>query len=113
MWKINSLYFKNACICWNKAVRRIVNIPNKTHTWMLGPILYQTPISTRLIKRCISFLFNKNNKLLTLYCNKHIVNDHNCNTIVQIYINTSKQVIKILSLQVKSQSIIKLNNYTI
>ena len=57
MWKINSLYFKNVCICWNKAVRRILNVPYTTHTWMLGPILNQTHISTQLIKRCIRFLF--------------------------------------------------------
>ena len=57
MWKINSLYFKNVSICWNKAVRRIVNVPYTTHTWMLGPILNQTHISTQLIKRCIRFLF--------------------------------------------------------
>ena len=57
MWKINSLYFKNVGICWNKAVRRIVNVPYTTHTWMLGPILNQTHISTQLIKRCIRFLF--------------------------------------------------------
>ena len=57
MWKINSLYFKNGCICWNKAVRRIVNVLYTTHTWMLGPILNQTHTSTQLIKRCIRFLF--------------------------------------------------------
>ena len=34
MWKINSLYFKNVGIYWNKAVRRIVNVPYTTHTWM-------------------------------------------------------------------------------
>ena len=51
MWKINSLYFKNVCICWNKAVRRIVNVLYTTHTWMLGPILNQTH------QRCIRFLF--------------------------------------------------------
>ena len=55
MWKINSLYFKNESICWNKAVRRIVNVPYTTHTWMLGPILNQAHISTQLIKRCIRF----------------------------------------------------------
>ena len=38
-----------------KHVRRIINIPYTTHTWMLGPILNQTHISTQLIKRCIDF----------------------------------------------------------
>ena len=57
IWKINSLYFNNVCICWNKAVRRLVNIPYTTHTWKLEPILNQTHISIQLIKRCILFLF--------------------------------------------------------
>ena len=48
---------KNVCICWNKDMRRIVNVPYTTHTWMLGPILNQTHICTQLIKRRIRFLF--------------------------------------------------------
>ena len=50
MWKINSLYIKNVCICWNKAVRRIVNVPYTTHTWMLGPIsdTYQYTVNHKM-----------------------------------------------------------------
>ena len=49
MWKIKSLYIKNICIFWNKAVHRIVNVPYTTHTWMLGPILNQTHKVNQLI----------------------------------------------------------------
>ena len=73
--KINSLYFKNVCICWNKAVRRIVNVPYTTHTWMLGPILNQTHISTQLIKRYIRFLFGlaSSHNIIVYTCYKNAV----------------------------------------
>ena len=77
MWKINSLYFKNVCICWNKAIRRIV--PYTLHNWMLGPILIQTHISTQLIKRCTRFLFGMaSSHNITVYtCYKNAVGDAN------------------------------------
>ena len=79
IWKINSLYFIYVCICWNKAVRSIVNVPYTTHTWMLGPILNQTHISTQLIERCIRFLFEMASSLniIVYTCYKHAVGNAN------------------------------------
>ena len=57
-----SLYLKNVCICWNKSVRRIVNIPYTTHTHMdvtthfKPSTQYTVNHSTQVIKRCIRFL---------------------------------------------------------
>ena len=81
MWKINFLCFKNVCICWNKAVRRIVNVPYTTHTWMLGPILNRTHISTQLIKRCILFLFGmaRSHNIIAYTCYKNAVVNANNN----------------------------------
>ena len=79
MLKINSLYFKNVYIFWNKAVHRIVKIPYTTHTWMLGPILNQTHISTQLIKRCIMFLFGmaSSHNIIVYTCYKNAVGNAN------------------------------------
>ena len=53
--RLTPYILKNVCIYWNKAVRRIVNVPYTTHTCMLGPILNQTHISTQLIKDAFGF----------------------------------------------------------
>ena len=78
-----TLYFKNVCICWNKAVRRIVDAPYTTHTWMLGPILNQTHISSQLIKRCIRFLFGmaSSPNIIVYTCYKNVVGNANTPTL--------------------------------
>ena len=55
-WRIDSLYFLKVCTAWNKGVRRIVNVPYRTHTWMLGPLLNQSHLRYQLQHRTIRFL---------------------------------------------------------
>ena len=33
-WRLDSIYFNNVLIAWNKGVRRMLNLPSRTHTWM-------------------------------------------------------------------------------
>ena len=43
-------------INWNKAIRRILCLPTRTHTWMLGPLSDQLHISTQLYIRSVKFI---------------------------------------------------------
>jgi hypothetical protein len=48
LWPFNASSFDNICVQWNKAVRRILNLPYRTHTWLLGPLLGTRHISHQL-----------------------------------------------------------------
>ena len=66
LWGCNSLFFKK--LCTNIGVRSIFNLPYKTHTYFLGPLLQQPHISEQLYIRSVQFLYNMYNS---------------CNSIVQ------------------------------
>ena len=44
LWYLNSRYFDKLCKTWNKAVRRMLNLPYRTHTWILSPLMNQLHI---------------------------------------------------------------------
>jgi hypothetical protein len=56
LWKINSSGFKSVCTQWNKAVRVMMGLPYRTHTWLLGPLIDQDHISLQLIRKTFRFL---------------------------------------------------------
>ena len=56
LWNPNSPGFRKCCINWNKATRRILCLPSRTHTWMLGPLSDQLHISTQLYIRSVKFI---------------------------------------------------------
>ena len=70
------------CIQWNKSVRKIVDLPNNTHWWILGPLLNQPHISHQLYIRDVKFIYR------LLNCHKCIVKEcltadiNNSNTII-------------------------------
>ena len=37
-WHLDSICFNNVLIAWNKGVRCMLNLPSRTHTWMLVSI---------------------------------------------------------------------------
>ena len=74
MWRLDSLYFNKVCTSWNRGVRKVFNLSNTTHRWLLGPLLNQQHINCQLYKRCLRFLYSMNN------C---------CNGIVQTCFNQS------------------------
>jgi len=55
LWSFSSVNFKKVCIQWNKAVRRVLRLPNTTHTWLLGPFLNQYHLSVQLKFRFLKF----------------------------------------------------------
>ena len=62
LWKFNSTDFEKCC----KAVRKLLHLPFKTHTWILGPLIGQRHKSTQLQFRNFCFLldaFNSNNHI--------------------------------------------------
>ena len=56
LWHLNSAFIDRVCTVWNKGVRRIFNLPNDSHTWMLGPLLHQHHIRFQFYHRCLRFL---------------------------------------------------------
>ena len=56
IWRMNSMYYDNVCTSWNIGVRRVMNLPYTTHTWMLGPLIKQSHLRLQLQKRCMRFL---------------------------------------------------------
>ena len=48
LWDLSSIGFQKFCVQWNKAVRRLLNVSNRTHTWLLGPLSNQTHVSCKL-----------------------------------------------------------------
>ena len=73
LWKFNSTGFAKCCKAWNIAVRILLHLPFKTHTWILGPLIGQRHISTQLQYHHFCFLldaFNSNDHIgnkLALY----------------------------------------------
>ena len=56
IWRVNSIYFDRVCVAWNKGVRRVLNVPYNTHTWMLGPLMHQLHLRYQLQRRTVNFL---------------------------------------------------------
>ena len=48
LWKFNSCRFDKICKSWNIAVRLILGLPYKAHTYLLGPLIGQTGILKQL-----------------------------------------------------------------
>ena len=61
LWNFNSSGFQKCCIAWNKAVRRLLNLPMKTHTWMLGPVMDQLHIKEQLYVKSLKFVYTMMN----------------------------------------------------
>ena len=45
LWELDGKGFSSFCISWNKGVRRVIGIPYKTHTALLGPIIDSCHVS--------------------------------------------------------------------
>ena len=56
LWELDGKGFSRFCISWNKGVRRVIGIPYKTHTALLGPIIDSCHLSIVLVKRFCKFV---------------------------------------------------------
>ena len=57
IWCMNSHGFASCCIQWNKAVRKILKLPYRCHSWLLGPLMQQCHISAQLHVKTIKFIY--------------------------------------------------------
>ena len=81
LWKFNSTGFEKCCKAWNIAVRKLLHLPFKTHTWILGPLIGQMRISTQLQFRNFCFLldvFNSNNHIVKSCMRAALYNANTC-----------------------------------
>ena len=58
LWDLNSKGSEKCYISWNKAVRRVLKLSNRTHTWLLGPLIGHLYIKVQLELRTLSFMYN-------------------------------------------------------
>jgi hypothetical protein len=57
MWNLSCKYLPHLYIQWNKAVRRLMHLPARTHTWMLGPLHNSLHIRVQLEIRTLNFIW--------------------------------------------------------
>ena len=65
IWWLNSAGFKSCTTASNVGVRRLLNLPNTTRTWMLAPLLDSVHMTYKLYIRDLKFI----------YCMKNIENN--------------------------------------
>ena len=78
-WRLNSAGFKSCTTAWNVGVRRLLNLPNTTHTWLLGHLLDSVHMTYKLYIRdlkCIYCMKNNDNDLVSS-CFKYVSNNAN------------------------------------
>jgi len=56
LWDFKSRGFSSCCVQWNKAVRKLLQLPFCTHTWLLGPLSGQSHISDQFYIKTFKFL---------------------------------------------------------
>ena len=65
--KFNSTCFEKCCKTWNIVVHKLLQLPFKTNTWILGPLIGQRHIGAQLQFRNFCFLlaaFNSSNHIV-------------------------------------------------
>ena len=69
-WKLNPGGFKGCTTAWHVGVRRPLNLPNSTHTWMLGPLFDSVHMKYKLAIRDRKFIYcmkNTDHDLVSSY----------------------------------------------
>ena len=54
-WRLDSIYFNNVLIAWNKGVSRMLNLPSHTKTGMLGSLLEKYHLRYQFESKTIRF----------------------------------------------------------
>jgi len=56
LWLLDSIFVEDFCVAWRKALRRVLNLPYNTHSYLL-PLLTDTlPIFDEICKRSARFI---------------------------------------------------------
>ena len=58
LWDLHSPGFYSCLTAWNIGARKVLNIPHRTHTWMLGPLMDSTHIKSKFHIRDLKFVYN-------------------------------------------------------
>ena len=78
LWDLSSTWFDAICVAWNKAVRRIFQLPYNNHRFLLPYVVDGNPIRDQLLKRCVKFYEscdeNKNSIIQLLVSNANFEN---------------------------------------
>ena len=56
LWSLNNRNIDVFCIAWRKALRRVLNLPNNSHSYLLPIISCSLPFFDEIIKRCSRFI---------------------------------------------------------
>ncbi len=75
LWELNGKGFSSFCISWNKGVRRVIGIPYKTHTALLGPIIDSCHVYIVLVKLFCKFvdsILTSDNEIVNVIITKAI-----------------------------------------
>ena len=86
IWRYNDKTTRSFYTCWRKAIRRLYNIPYRTHNILVHYIINSYPIDVVLEKRCIKYIWN----LINSGCKLHadIVFLSMDNTCIQLLVKT-------------------------
>ena len=58
LWHLHSSGFKSCLTAWNIGARKVLNIPYRAHTWMLGPLMNSIHVKDKLYIRDLKFIYN-------------------------------------------------------
>ena len=58
LWQLHSSGFKSCLIAWNIHARKVLNIPYRAYTWMLGPFMNLIHVKDKLYIRDLKFIYN-------------------------------------------------------
>lgn len=78
-WDYSSKYISKFYVTWRKCIRKLLNIPNLTHSKLINLIVDDIPIEIQLYKRFMKFLYkayNSNNNNIS-FCTKLMLNGSN------------------------------------
>ena len=76
LWQLNGRGFSSFCISWNKGARRVLDIPYKTHTALLVPIIDSCHVSIVLVERfckCVDSMLTSDNEIVKVIITNAIV----------------------------------------
>lgn len=86
LWDFSSKHIEMFYVAWRKMLRRIFNLPSRTHCSLLSFIAQDIPVDIQLHRRLLNFFFqfcNSHNRLVNL-CSQLVMNgsrSHLCNSL--------------------------------
>jgi len=58
LWSLSDSVIEDFCIAWRKALRRVLNLPYKTHNYLLPILSNSLPLFIEICKRSAHFIFS-------------------------------------------------------